>query len=256
MGFGGRRGMDTELLVLITGALAGSLTFGVAGFSFGIVASAIWLQAFAPASIVALVVVIPLVMNLVLLPHFRSHFAWRRTFPFAIGSTLGVPLGALALAHLDADTVRLAIGAVLVAYAVVALRLPGELRVRLPGSLAPAADATVGFVGGVMGGTSGLSIIVPALWWSARGWSKDEQRAIAQPFGMYTHVVTIACFAGLVGIREDTSRLLAWALPFALLGMFLGLKVFRRMSGRGFNRALLWIALLGGALLVARSVRT
>jgi uncharacterized membrane protein YfcA len=50
--------------------------------------------------------------------------------------------------------------------------------------------------------------------------------------------------------------LLAWALPFALLGMFLGLKVFRRMSGRGFNRALLWIALLGGALLVARSVRT
>ena len=72
---------------------------------------------------------------------------------------------------------------------------------------------------------------------------------------MYTHVITIACFAGLIGFREETPVLLAWALPFALLGMFLGLKVFRRMSGDGFNRALLWIALMGGALLVARSVR-
>ncbi|RPH62957.1 MAG: hypothetical protein EHM83_10855 [Burkholderiales bacterium] len=248
--------MDTELVVLIAGALAGSLTFGIAGFSFGIVASAIWLQAFAPASIVTLVIVIPLAMNLVLLPRFRRHFAWRRMFPFAVGSTLGVPLGALALASLDAATVRMAIGAVLVAYALAALLMSGELRVRLPAALAPAADTTVGFVGGVMGGTSGLSIIVPALWWSARGWSKEEQRAIAQPFGMYTHVVTIACIAGLVGFREDTGRLLAWALPVALLGMFLGLKVFHRMSGHGFNRSLLWIALLGGALLIARAAQS
>jgi len=53
--------MDTDLVVLIAGALAGSLTFGIAGFSFGIV---------------ALVIVIP--------------------------------LGALALARLDASTVRVA----------------------------------------------------------------------------------------------------------------------------------------------------
>lgn len=248
--------MDTELVVLIAGALAGSLTFGIAGFSFGIVASAIWLQAFAPASIVALVIVIPLAMNLILLPRFRRHFAWRRMLPFAVGSTLGVPLGALALARLDASTVRVAIGSVLVGYALLALlalRMPRGLRIRVPALAGPAADTTVGFVGGVMGGTSGLSIIVPALWWSARGWSKEEQRAIAQPFGMYTHLITIACIAGIVGFREDTGRLLARALPIALFGMFLGLKVFDRLSGEGFNRALLWIALAGGALLVARA---
>ncbi len=52
------------------------------------------------------------------------------------------------------------------------------------------------------------------------------QCAIAQPFGMCTHVITIACLAGFVGFGEDTSRLSAWALQVALLGMFLGLTVF------------------------------
>lgn len=246
--------MSADLLVLIAGALAGSLTFGVAGFSFGIVASSIWLQAFPPATVVTLVIIIPLIMNLVLLPVFMNGFAWRRVMPFVLGSTFGVPLGALVLATVDPVIIRLAIGGVLVAYALFMLRMPRLPVVQLPSGAAPAADTGIGFVGGLMSGTSGLSIIIPALWYGVRGWTKEEQRAIVQPFGIYTQAISIACLTGIVGIREGTGRLLAVAVPVSLVGMVLGLKVFRRLSGPGFNKLVLWIALLGGFLLILKSV--
>ena len=37
-----------------------------------------------------------------------------------------------------------------------------------------AADAAIGFAGGILGGLAGLSGALPTLWASVRGWGKDR----------------------------------------------------------------------------------
>ena len=45
-----------------------------------------------------------------------------------------------------------------------------------------AADAIVGFAGGILGGLAGLSGPLPTLWASVRGWTKDQRRGVFQIF--------------------------------------------------------------------------
>jgi uncharacterized protein len=112
----------------------------------------------------------------------------------------------------------------------------------------------VGFVGGLIGGVSGLSVVVPSLWIGMRGLGKAEERGLIQSFGFYCHVVTLTVFAGFVGFTPDLARTLAICLPIAVVGSLVGLHVFRRMSGEAFRRSVLWIILAGGLGLLARAV--
>ena len=61
------------------------------------------------------------------------------------------------------------------------------------------ADASVGFVGGVMGGMASLSGPAPTIWLQLRGWTKGEQRGVNQPFNMAVLAAALlsAAVAGL-----------------------------------------------------------
>lgn len=245
--------MSGEIGLLAVGAALGSLVFGVSGFAFALTASAIWLQAMPPAAVVPLVVTVPLVLNLVTLPQLRRDIDLKRLAPFAAGSTLGIPLGVAVVARADPGVLRIAIAVLLVGYSVYALSRSRLPRVRLPERSARAVDAGVGLVGGVVGGISGLSVVLPSLWIGMRGLGKAEERGLIQSFGLYCHVVTLTMFAGFVGFTADLLRALAVCLPIAVVGSLVGLRLFRRMSGEVFRRSVLWIILAGGLGLLARA---
>ena len=247
--------MTLDVLILIAGAAAGSVVFGISGFAFGLTSSAIWLQVFPPAQVVPLAVICPLVLNLVTLPQIRHDVSIHRLWPFALGATAGIPLGVAALSRTDEAMLRLAIGVLLVGYSAYALTRPTLPRVRLTRAAGRAADTGVGLIGGTLGGVSGLSVVLPSLWIGMRGWTKAEERGLLQSFGFYNHLLIIVVFAAVIGLNADTGRALLVCLPVAIAGSLIGMHLFRRMSGDGFRRAVLWIILAGGALLVTRVAR-
>ncbi len=242
-----------DTAVLVAGALAGSLVFGISGFAFALTASVIWLQVLPPAEVVPLAVVCPLVLNLVTLPMIRRDVSFPKLWPFIAGSTLGVPLGVLLVARLDAGLLRTGIAVLLIAYSVFALSRPRLPEWQLAPAVGRAADTGVGFVGGVLGGIAGLSAVLPSLWIALRGWPKPVQRGLLQSFGFYSQALTVAVFIGFVGFDERTLKALLICLPIAVVGGLAGLAAFRRMSGDGFRRAVLWIVLCGGAGLLLRA---
>ncbi len=244
-----------DFWVLGLGAAAGSLVFGISGFAFGLTASVIWLQVLSPLQVVPLVVICPLVMNLVTLPRIRRDINLTRLWPFALGSTLGVPLGVSLLGAINANELRAAIGVLLVGYSGYALMTPRLPLVLLPAGPGRVADTGVGLLGGLLGGVSGLSVVLPSVWIAMRGGSKAEQRGLLQSFGLYCHLLTLGAFATLIGMEAETFKALALCVPISVTGSLVGMRIFARLSPGGFQRAIIWIILAGGIGLLARAAR-
>lgn len=221
---------------------------GLAGFAFALIASGVYLHVLEPTAAVALVLAGSLVTQSVTIFRLREGIVWRRFWPFLVGGIVGAPLGVALLGRLDDGTVRLIIGAFLVGYSVLMLLMRHPPQVTGGGQ---AADGAVGLIGGIMGGFAGLSGALPTVWCNLRGWPKDEQRGVYQPFIVAMQGLALATLAATGGVGMETWIAFAICLPALLLGAFAGLKLYARVDDRGFRRIVLSLLLLSGlALLV------
>ena len=113
-----------------------------------------------------------------------------------------------------------------------------------------AADGGVGFLGGVLGGTTGLGGIVPTVWCSLRNWPKDEQRAVFQPVAVAIFAVTVFWLGGSGAVSAVTMQLFLIGLPWVLVGTWLGLRLYGRLDDARFRQAVLILLMASGAVLM------
>jgi uncharacterized membrane protein YfcA len=172
-----------------------------------------------------------------------------RLTPFLLGGAVGVPLGGELLKWASPQQFRVGIGVFLILFCVHSLAKPkwtiGDWGGRT-------ADGGLGVIGGVVGGATGLGGILPTLWCTARGWPKDEQRAVFQPVAVGMFAMTILWLGGTAAIDADTVRLFLIGFPAVLLGTWLGLKWYGRLSETGFRRVVLGLLLISGFVLALR----
>ena len=215
-----------DLIVFVVAAFAGALIAGIAGFAFGLVASAIWLHAIAPAQSAALIAAFAIVIQGVSLWKLRHAMQVSRMAPFFIGGALGIPLGAEVLRWASPSQMRTFVGLALVLFSVYSL-----VRPKLPVvSGSKIADGVVGIASGFLGGSTGLAGIPVIIWATLRGWSKDEQRAVFQPVVVGIFIMTLVWFGGSQMLTKDTLRLFVIGLPAVLLGTWLGLKLYGKLD--------------------------
>jgi uncharacterized membrane protein YfcA len=96
---------------------------------------------------------------------------------------------------------------------------------------------------------------VPVIWVQLRGWPKDEQRGVNQPFNMAVLAAALLS-AGVAGFLDRT--FLVWAvitLPTTLIGARLGLGLYGRINDVQFRGIVLVLLGLSGATLIASSLR-
>jgi uncharacterized membrane protein YfcA len=242
-----------ETLLLGLGALVAGAVSGATGFGFALVATGLWSHLLDPRTVTVLAISYMLLLNIAYLPFFWRQIPWRRLWPFAIGGTLGVPIGAWTLDIVPGSQLRPALGGLLLVYSVYMLS-----QVRLPSlALSPRAgrwgDAAVGLVGGFLGGLAGLSGFVPTLWCALRGGDKTSNRALMQAYILLTGVLGLVWVGGLVGIDAQTQQRLWFGLPFVAAGGALGMWLFSRLDTARFNRLVLWLLAVCGAILVLRA---
>jgi hypothetical protein len=244
----------TQLALLAAGAAAGGAIFGVIGFAYGIVISVFIHHGFVAADVVFIVVGGALVLNIGMLPKFAREIRWRAALPYLVGATLGLPLGLWLLATLDPRTIRTFVGILVVAYGLFALRQQSREPFRIAGAHGKALDVGIGFVGGVIGGVSGLGPLVPGVWFGLRGFNKVEQRALTTPYGLWVQGLMAAwlLFGGMASRAAIEG--LAVATPIMLTASYLGLRLFDRLSTSIFQRAVVMLAIVGAILLVARQL--
>lgn len=239
--------MGPEIAIILAGAFAAAFVAGAAGFGDALIAAAIWLQFFAPADAVPLIVACFFAMHVVMLALMRKRLDFRYFWPFLIGGAIGVPIGAQLLKIIEPGTFKLVAGAGLVVYGSVMLML-ANLPVITRGGRA--LDGVIGWVGGVLGGFAGLSGFIPAIWCTQRGWPREQARGVTQPYILAMHGMALGWLAvgGLV-TSATTNRFLI-ALPAIALGAWIGVRLYGHFNDKRFRQCVLALLIAAGALLL------
>jgi len=230
---------------ILLGAFAGGFVNGLAGTGTALFALGFLLVALDPISAVAVVTLMSVATGMMGLWEVRAALQVNvaRLMRFIVPGLLGVPVGILALSHINADLLKLVIAALLVLYGGFF-----SFRANLPRfeRRTPVLDSGVGLTGGVLGGMAGLSGALVTIWCSMRPWPKAETRAVLQPY----NIAVLSLTAGMLWHRGayDSPTLTAFliALPVSFLSARIGLLVFRRVSDNLFRRILVGLSLLLG----------
>jgi uncharacterized membrane protein YfcA len=239
-------GTDQIVLVLL-GALAGGFVNGLTGFGTGITAMGLWLYAISPSIAASLVIVCSVVSQLQTLPAIWRAIEWKGVLPFIVPGLVGVPIGTRLLAHVDPRTFKIGVGLFLVAYTAYALMRSVPMRREFGGRI---ADGVVGFIGGCLGGLTGISGVPLIVWTDLHGYAKDHRRSILQAFNISILTAALAshAFAGLL-TREVGLATLA-ALPGTIGGAWLGLTAYQRLGNRGFQQVVMALLFASGLVLI------
>ena len=240
------------LAIVLAGAFLAGFTSGFAGFGTGLVAAGFWFHALPAALVPPLIVIASVLGQGAGLLVVRRAFDWRTVLPYLVGGVVGVPVGVTLLVVASPQSLKTSVGIFLIAYACIGLSGKG-----LPGIGAwggKTADGVAGLVGGVLGGFAGLSGPPPIIWLQLRGGTGDQQRATYQPFNLV--VLSLATVALSISgqITTDVLLITCICLPATLLGAWIGARVYLRLPQAVFQRAVLGLLLLSGAILVAQAL--
>ncbi|HWK45552.1 MAG TPA: sulfite exporter TauE/SafE family protein [Stellaceae bacterium] len=235
--------VDSIGVVAMLAILISALISSIAGFAFSALAGAILFHLMEPVHAVAIMIGCSIAIQSYSIAALRGSIEWRKLMPFLVGGVAGVPVGVFVLHAASPKLYGVAIGVLLIAYG-------GYMLLRKP--MAPmlrggkAADAVVGFLGGITGGLAAFPGAFVTIWCGLRGWDKVQQRGVFQPYILAMQVYALIYLVVAGGRAGTIDFAFVTYLPAALIGAFIGLKLFRRMTDEQFNRAVFLLLIVSG----------
>jgi hypothetical protein len=240
--------MDAQhIALLLAGALAGGIVNGLTGFGTALTAIGIWIYAIPPAVAASLAIICSVVSQTQTMHLIWRSIDWKQVSFFVIPGIVGVPIGTLLLPHIDAKLFKLVVGCFLVAYPAYVLVRRHQIKWAWGGA---AANGVVGFGGGILGGLTGLSGVLPVVWTDIRGWSKEQRRSVLQFYNMaiLSFALVSHAFSGL--LTRQVAMSAAIALPATIGGAWFGAFLYRRLADRGYQRIVMALLLISGIGLI------
>jgi uncharacterized membrane protein YfcA len=234
-----------NVLVPLLVVLAASTVSSTIGFAFSALCGALLFHVIdSPIRAVQVMILCSIAIQTFCVASLWRSIDWRSLPVFLAGGVLGVPAGAWLLTHLPSGAYRGILGGLLVVYgSYLLLRRP--TRAIEAGAL---ADACIGFVGGLTGGLAGFPGASVTIWCGLKGWDKTRQRGVYQPFILCLQPVSLLAIQLMqpAGERAPIDWQTLAFIPAALVGAWLGLNVFKRLSDRQFELAANGLLVLSG----------
>jgi hypothetical protein len=236
---------ERSLLISLV-ILVASLVSGIAGFAFSAICGAMLFHLIDdPVRAVQIMMICSVGGQSLMVWALRREIPWRSLSVFLAGAAIGLPLGIFVLLHTRSALYAQAIGVVLVLYAFF-MMASRPMILRRQNSL---FDAMAGFLGGVTGGAAAFPGAFVTIWCGFKGWPKEKQRALYQPFILIVQLAAIAILA-LPGFIPQGRPAFDFAgffyLPAMLLGSTIGMACFNRLSDRQFSLAVNLLLVVSG----------
>ena len=240
----------SDIALLAALAFFGALVFGITGFGAGLVTIPLAMH-FVPLKFaLALYVLTDLASALRVgleNPGNAVRAEWTRLVPtILVGSALGVTL----LVNLPRAAGMLLLGLFILLYvSYTQRRKPGQKVV------SPWWAWVAGFAGGITSTLFGAGGPPYAIYLSQRGLTKEQFRA-TMGFATMTSISLRAALFVLTGLLLEASIWLValFAVPAALLGIFMAQRLFLRISREPLMRAVTLLLALSGASLIYRAL--
>ena len=241
-----RRRMMVSVDVLILGGAmvaAAALLAGTSGFGFGLLATpALLLSGFSLPFVVTVNLLITLATRTSVAWRLRGAIDRRRVALLVGGAVPGLWLGSRALGAIDARTQKLCVG-IVIAVAAAALfwadRKPPRPRIR-------GLTVVAGFLGGVLGTTTSLVGVPPALLLARRRLATTSFFADLSAYFIATAAIGLAILALEGRYSGSATFTFLWWLPGVLVANVIGTSVGLRLPVTAFRRLALGLAFVAG----------
>lgn len=241
------------LLIAATFLLAGFIK-GVIGLGLPTVSMGLLAVTMPPAHALAIVIVPAIVTNIwqtFVGPYLGDII--RRLWPLMVGTVVGIWLNAGSLTGPYARYGTVALGILLVAYAMVGL---SKFSLRVARGNEKWVGGIVGLVTGVICAATGVQVIPSMPFMQAIGMERDE---LVQALGVFFTVATVGLAFNLTSaglLNASTALPGAVAMACAFIGMFIGQAVRSRLQPEAFRRWFLIAMICLGIYLVGSTIYT
>jgi uncharacterized membrane protein YfcA len=242
-----RSGATDTSLWAMAAIFVAAFASSIAGFAFSAICGAILFHLLDdPLRVVQIMMICSVGGQALMVWSLRRDIFWSALLVFVIGAGAGLPLGVYVLLHAKPVVYIHIVGALLVLYAgLMIFRRPFVVR-RQHAVL----DAVAGFLGGITGGAAAFPGAFVTIWCSFKGWSKERQRGIYQPFILIVQLIAIAVVAAATQASAehrsfDFSGI--FYLPAMLLGSSCGFACFKWLNDRQFALAVNILLIASGA---------
>jgi uncharacterized membrane protein YfcA len=235
----GTEQLAAAMAVIFLAGAAQSMT----GFGFGLVAVPLMTLFLTPAAAIPIIVIEGLVVNLMILGRSFRGSQIGRMSSLAVAGLAGVPIGVWLLASMEANTLRVYIGLLMLAAGLV---FASGLRLQVANERLAAIP--VGIASGVMGGSVSMPGPPIILFFA-------NQKVPAATFRInLVLVITLQLLLSLpVYYANDLlpARAFAWSaaiLPALLLGSVVGTRLLGIVSEQAFRRLTLGTVIAAGVI--------
>jgi uncharacterized protein len=224
-------------------AAAAALLAGTSGFGFGLVATpALLLTGFSLPFVVTVNLLISLATRVSVAWRLR-HAARRKQAAILVGGAIpGLWIGSRTLGAIDAHTLKLVVG-LTVAVAAGALAWADR---RPPRPHTAGLGAVAGFLGGLLGTTTSLIGVPPALLLARRRLAAATFIADLAIYFVATAAIGLAVLAAQGHFDESAGRAFVWWLPGVLVANAIGTSAGLRAPAAVFRRLTLGLAFVAG----------
>ncbi len=234
-------------LIFILGASLAGFVQGLTGFAFALIAMSFWVWILPPQISAPLVVFASLWCHLISLSKEQNHqFSYSLVLPYIVAGLIGVPLGTFLLNIVNADLFKLILGLFLIVWCPVMYFAPKFSVLKFAGKQ---ADASIGFIGGVLGGLGGFCGALPSAWVTLKNLPKDQQRYILRHFNFAIQLFTLIVYLwqGTINLSH-INYVFVLILAVSIPAVF-GAQLFYRISEQQFKQIVLSLLFASGWIL-------
>jgi uncharacterized membrane protein YfcA len=150
--------------------------------------------------------------------------------PYFVGGVFGMPVGIEIMTVVDAKSLVLVFGLLLVLYSGYCLAKPTKPVFQHVAGWR--SSLLVGACGGVIGGFTAFPGSVMVIWTALTGRAKEHGRALTQPFVFFMQLVglILIAFTRPQTFNNQFVTLFTAMVPLALIGSWVGVIIYRRTS--------------------------
>jgi uncharacterized protein len=235
--------VDHHRAILFAAVGLASFLSSIGGFAFAAICGAmVFHMGDDPVEVVQIMMTCSIANQAKMTWELRRNFDWSSLRWFLTGGIFGLPIGVWLLLNVEKGLYIHALGLFLFVYGGYMLfRRPFVLRQHI------ACDIAAGFLGGIIGGVMGFPGASVTIWCGTKGWDKNRQRAVFQPFILILQIAALV----LIGMAR-WGHYIAYDpfsfvyIPAGLTGTALGLAFYQKLSDKQFSRVVNMLLIVSG----------
>ncbi len=212
------------------------------GFGSGLISVALLSLMFPVKEVVPVVLLLDLLGSVLLGAYDFHEMQWRELSWLIPGSVIGLGLGAIALAHTDAQSLMRFLGVFILAYVIYAVAAKPERMPRISRAWALPLGTLGGLIGSLYGG-GGPPLVA---YLQMRHLDKRAFRATFQAIALSDNVLRAGLYVALGLLNLPLTIAFVALGAAAALGLYLGNHLHMRISQRAFMRGTLVLLTIVG----------